>query len=172
MIQIETSYSKKLGLPGFSSHAYSVTVRAEIATLRKLQGTSERLYQLLQTTVDHQLQSAGFVPEHGYAMNGSAAKPLNGSAVQPLPAKPADDRGDAWACSDKQRKFIEMVAKRERFTPADLENFAQRVCQAPVHKLDKRQASTFITELLNISAPLPFRKNGKRQAPAPAAAPA
>jgi hypothetical protein len=31
MLIIEANYSKKLGLPGYSSHQYSLTLRAEIA---------------------------------------------------------------------------------------------------------------------------------------------
>jgi hypothetical protein len=31
MVILEATYSKKLGLPGYSSHQYSVTVRAEVA---------------------------------------------------------------------------------------------------------------------------------------------
>ena len=34
MLIIETNYSKKLGLPGFSSHQYSITLRAEIADIK------------------------------------------------------------------------------------------------------------------------------------------
>jgi len=33
MFIIEANYSKKLGLPGYSSHQYSLTLRAEISDL-------------------------------------------------------------------------------------------------------------------------------------------
>ncbi len=35
-ITLEANYSKKLGLPGYSSHQYSVTVRTELADLNQV----------------------------------------------------------------------------------------------------------------------------------------
>jgi hypothetical protein len=163
MLTIQATYQKRLGLPGYSSHAYTVSVTAEISSLRKLQSENQRLYRLLQGSVDEQLKTIGFMPENTYGINGKTPRQENGSAIQPAPAKRTSDGVDEWACSEKQRKFIELVAKRERFTPSDLDNLAQRVCDAQVRQLDKRQASKFIGELLNISAPLPFRKNERRQ---------
>ena len=34
MLIIEANYSQKLGLPGYSSHQYSLTLRAEISATR------------------------------------------------------------------------------------------------------------------------------------------
>ena len=48
MIVIEANYSKKLGLPGYSSHQYSVTLRAEIADLSQVSAKSQELHQLSQ----------------------------------------------------------------------------------------------------------------------------
>lgn len=62
--------------------------------------------------------------------------------------------------------FIEKIAKREKFTEEELDGIAQTGCQAPVPQLDKRQASRFIDELLKLSAPLPYRRRPKLQAPA------
>jgi hypothetical protein len=162
MIQIEASYSKKLGLPNFSSHSFMVSVRAEVRSLRQLQSESKRLYALLQSSVDDQVKAVGFLPTGNYGMINDSPKAANGSAAQP--AIRVAESTDAWRCSEKQRRFIELVAKREKFTSADLDNIAQTVCRAAVRDLDKRQASKFIDELLNLSAPLPFRKQPKRQA--------
>jgi hypothetical protein len=164
MIQIEASYSKKLGLPNFSSHAFMVSVRAEVRSLRQLQSESKRLYALLQSSVDDQVKAVGFLPTGNYGMINDTPKPTNGSAAQPAIRIAESENG--WRCSDKQRAFIEKIAKREKFTPAELDGIAQTVCQAPVRQLDKRQASRFIDELLKISAPLPYHKGSKRQAPA------
>lgn len=164
MIQIEASYSKKLGLPNFSSHAFMVSVRAEVRSLRQLQSESKRLYALLQSSVDDQVKAVGFLPTGNYGMITDAPKPANGSAAQP--AIRVAESGDAWRCSDKQRAFIEKIAKREKFTPAELDDIAQHSCGAPARQLDKRRASKFIDELLKLSAPLPYRKRSKSQAPA------
>jgi len=47
MITLEANYSKKIGLPGYSSHQFSVTLRTEIADLSKVQDESARLYREL-----------------------------------------------------------------------------------------------------------------------------
>jgi hypothetical protein len=167
MIQIEASYSKKLGLPNFSSHSFMISVRAEVSNLRKLQTESKRLYALLQSSVDEQVKEVGFMPDaNRYGMILDTADPANGSIVKPTPNKAESAPSHAWRCSEKQRAFIEKIAKREQFAPSELDGIAQTVCQLPVRQLGKRQASLLIGELLKLSAPLPFRRGSKRQAPA------
>ena len=36
-IIIESNYSKKIGLPGYSSHSYSLTVRTELSDLGQIE---------------------------------------------------------------------------------------------------------------------------------------
>jgi hypothetical protein len=80
-IVIEANYSKKLGLPGYSSHSYSVTLRSEIADLSQVERESSKLYSILQGSVDREIQETGFVPEpavfartnHGHANGGRSA---------------------------------------------------------------------------------------------------
>jgi hypothetical protein len=38
---LEANYSKKLGLPGYSSHQFSLTVRAELADVSQVDAESE-----------------------------------------------------------------------------------------------------------------------------------
>ncbi len=45
---IEANYSKKLGLPAYSSHSYSVTLRTEVADLPR---RTEVLHALFDTQV-------------------------------------------------------------------------------------------------------------------------
>ena len=52
MITLECNYSKKLGLPGYSSHQFAITLRTEIADVNQVQAESARLYKLLQDGVD------------------------------------------------------------------------------------------------------------------------
>ncbi len=116
MIQIEASYSKKLGLPHFSSHAFMVTVRAEVSSLRRLETESTRLYRLLQSSVDKQVQQVGFLPDAtSYGMLTPEPQPVNGVAVSPATVPVAAD--GAWKCSDKQCKLIETTAKRMQLSP-------------------------------------------------------
>lgn len=51
-IKLIANYSKCLGLPGYSSHQFSVSVETELVTTDDVTAESERLYQRLQTTVD------------------------------------------------------------------------------------------------------------------------
>jgi hypothetical protein len=62
-VVIEANYSKKLGLPAYSSHSYSVTIRSEVADLSQVERESAKLYAILQGSVDREMQETGFVPE-------------------------------------------------------------------------------------------------------------
>src|ERR1700733_1439695 len=99
MITLECNYSKKIGLPGYSSHQFSITLRAEITDLNQVQPESARLYTLLQKGVDSSIQSVGFLPGSNGIGNGNGnGKP---AARTPAPASP-----DSWACTPKQRDLI------------------------------------------------------------------
>ena len=44
MITLDCNYSKKVGLPQYSSHQFSITLKTEIADLGAVQAESARLY--------------------------------------------------------------------------------------------------------------------------------
>ena len=95
-ITLEANYSKKIGLPGFSSHQYAVTLRTEIQDLKQVETESNRLYRLLQGAVDREIREIGFLPgrtETPSNGNGNG----NGNVADPL------SRNQPWACSDKQK---------------------------------------------------------------------
>ncbi|MFN4872548.1 MAG: hypothetical protein ACK5JP_01930 [Akkermansiaceae bacterium] len=46
-IQLIANYSKRLGLPGYSSHQFSVSVETELVATDNIAQESERLYQLM-----------------------------------------------------------------------------------------------------------------------------
>jgi hypothetical protein len=73
MITLECNYQKKLGLPGYSSHQFAITLRTEIADLNQVQSESARLYKLLQDGVDN---------EAGGHQNPPRAAPLPQQAVR------------------------------------------------------------------------------------------
>jgi hypothetical protein len=62
MIVFEANYSKKLGLPGYSSHQYSVTIRTELADISQVTVESEKIHALLQSAVDREIQKTGYLP--------------------------------------------------------------------------------------------------------------
>ena len=58
-IVLEANYSKKIGLPGYSSHQYMVTLRTEVADLNQVESESIRLHTILQSSVDREIQKVG-----------------------------------------------------------------------------------------------------------------
>jgi hypothetical protein len=76
MITLECNYSKKLGLPGYSSHQFAITLRTEIADVNQVQSDSARLYKLLQDGVDTSIKETGYLPTNG---NGNGQRGGQGS---------------------------------------------------------------------------------------------
>ncbi len=77
MNTLECNYSKKLGLPGYSSHQFSITLRTELGDLGQVQAESARLYRLLQEGVDTSIRQIGYLP----SVNGNGNGNGNGSNV-------------------------------------------------------------------------------------------
>ena len=103
MLIIEANYSKKLGLPGYSSHQYSITLRAEISDVSQVSAKSQELHGLMQNCVDREIQQTGFLPgangnshpnHHGNG-NGNGHTHTNGNGQQ-RGVRPAED---PWKCS-------------------------------------------------------------------------
>ncbi len=83
-IILEAAYSKKLGLPNYSSHSYVVSLRTELSDLTQVEAESARLYALLQQSVDNAIQQVGFLPDvTRYGIHNAAASP------QPSPPPPS-----------------------------------------------------------------------------------
>lgn len=133
-VKLIANYAKRLGLPGFSSHQFSVSIETELQNLEAVSEESARLYDALQDVVDGQIQKTGFVPPHGYGMNG--------------------DDNATWACSDKQAKLIEKIVSENHVDIADVDRLARDLFGANAKQLNKLQASGLIDQLLE--------KNGKR----------
>jgi hypothetical protein len=153
-ITLEANYSKKLGLPGYSSHQYSVTVRTELADLGQADQESRRLYGLLQSSVDREIQQTGYLPQAGHdGANGNGA------------SRPAEN-GETWNCSDKQRDLILKIVDEHRLDKNEVERLAQDRFSKGVRQLNKLEASGLIDELLaqhggNGGGP----RNGQRRGP-------
>ncbi len=140
-IILEANYSKKLGLPGYSSHQYAVTVRTELADLNQVDQESQRLYALLQSSVDREIQQTGYLPQPGQdGANG------NGTSRPAHPAPNGD--ADAWHCSDKQRDLILKVVDEHRLDKNVVERLAMDRFGQGVRQLNRLQMSGLIDELL------------------------
>jgi hypothetical protein len=175
---LTSDYSKKLGLPGFSSHQFSVSIQTELTDLDRVPGEVARLYQLLQQAVDREIQQTGFVPADGYGEtqralpstngngqnghpigngngNGSGNRHVNGSLPRRGTA-PVNGNG-SWQCSDKQRRLLTDLSRELQLSEEDLDERALRLFQRPARQLNKLAASGLITDLLG-------EAEGQRQA--------
>lgn len=151
-IKLIANYSKRLGLPGYSSHQFSVSVETELMTTDDVAAESERLYQRLQTTVDEQMLHTGFVPPADYGMD--PPEPRN--TTRRDPGEPANvtpvanwQRGPAWKCSDKQKDLILKLVEEHQLDKADVEALAVERFGKGVRVLNKVEASGLIDELLD-----------------------
>ena len=143
---IEAQYSKKLGLPGFSSHQYSLTVRREVADLGQVGREGATLYSLLQDSVDREIRKAGFIGEAVASIEG-AQEPVR--AVQ------------GWNCSEKQRDLILKLIEDHPQGERQAEDLSQDRFNLSLRELDKLQASGLIEELIRMQGPARSKRTGK-----------
>ena len=136
-VRLIANYAKRLGLPGYSSHQFSVSVETELHDVTDIAGESQRLYESLQKAVDDQMQQTGFVPPDGYGMNGNGNGHGNGYRPQ---------NGDA-GISEKQLDLISRLVRENNANKAEIENMAVSMFGGGVRTLNRMQASNLIDEL-------------------------
>src|SRR5262245_43661411 len=128
-VKLIANYAKRLGLPGYSSHQFSVSIETELQNLDNVGEESARLYESLQEVVDQQIQKTGFVPPDGYGLEA--------------------EKNGAWNCSSKQRELIEKIAAENKLDQNALDGLANEMFGAKVQELNKLHASGLIDELLD-----------------------
>jgi len=145
MIRLIANYSKRLGLPGYSSHQFSIEIETELGATDDVAAESARIYELLQTNVDEQIRQTGFVPPTGYGMDESS--PMSPANGQTNGTRHASANG-AWKCTDKQRDLIEKIVAEHQLDKTVVENLAVERFGKGVRLLNKVEASGLIDELL------------------------
>ncbi len=143
-IKLIANYSKRLGLPGYSSHQFSVEIETELVATDDIPAESARLYELLQTNVDEQIQQTGFVPPADYGMEDA---PDRSTASRNGPSRPAAN--GAWKCSAKQQQLIEKLVAEHRLDKNEVESLAVERFGKGVRLLNKVEASGLIDELID-----------------------
>jgi len=138
MVKLIANYAKRLGLPGYSSHQFSVSVETELQNVTDVAGESARLYESLQKAVDDQMQQTGFVPPDGYGMKEGEHR--NGTPGE------RQQNGDA-GISDKQLDLINRIVRENNANKSEIENIAVEMFGGGVRTLNRMQASNFIDEL-------------------------
>jgi len=161
-LKLIANYSKRLGLPGYSSHQFSVSVETEISNINDVAGESSRLYQLLQQNVDEEIQHTGFVPDEGYGIsqqaprNGSANGTSNGSANghtnrtngNAHSNSQTNGHADAWNCSEKQQDLILKLVDEHHLDKGQVDDTAHEMFGVGVKELNKLQASGLIDRII------------------------
>jgi hypothetical protein len=151
-VKLIANYAKRLGLPGYSSHQFSVSVETELHDVTDIAGESARLYESLQHAVDDQIQQTGFVPPDGYGMEAKPATASNGGN--------SGNGGDNWECSDKQRELIQKIVRENNLDKNEVEGIANELFGHGVKSLNRLAASGLIDELLERYGGQ--RRNGQR----------
>jgi hypothetical protein len=143
-IKMIGNYAKRLGLPGYSSHQFSVSVETELTDLGQVQSEATRLYGLLQDAVDREIQHAGFIPgDTGRHGNGGQPSPAPSNGTRPHPGKDTP-----WNCSDKQKEFILKLVDEHGLDRHGIEELAIQRFGHGVKALNKLEASGLIDELI------------------------
>jgi hypothetical protein len=138
-IVLEANYSKKLGLPDYSSHQYSVSIRSELQDLTQVPEESARLYHMLQDSVDSKIQESGYLPN----VSPQKVKGL----TKALPVQTAETR--QWECSDKQKRLICDLMTEHHIEDESIDKLSRSMFQKPLFELSKFKASGIIGELFN-----------------------
>jgi hypothetical protein len=162
-IKLIGNYAKRLGLPGFSSHQYSISVETELSDSGDIQREASRIYDLLQDAVDREIQQTGFVPGESYGLteNGSTNRNGNGSHESSRNTNSNGNGKVRWSCSEKQKEFIGNIVAENDLDPASVESIAFDRFGVGVRQLNKTQASGLIDELLALCEKRGCASNGR-----------
>jgi hypothetical protein len=161
-IKLTACYRKTCGLPGYSSHAYSVEIETELLHTDDVAAESARIYKLLQTNVDEQIQRTGFTPPTGYGMEEPPASPANNGHSYGA-SRPA--ASTTWKCTTKQRELIENLVAEHHLEKTSVENLAVERFGKCVRQLNKVEASGLINELIEtLGGQQRPANNGRRSA--------
>ena len=135
-IFLEAAYSKKLGLPNYSSHSYVVSIRTELENINQVPEESAKLYKMLQEAVDKEIEAVGFLPDATkYGMNETNG---NGHHQQQQ-----NDSG----ISEKQIDLINRIVKENNVNKTEVENMSVEFFGGGVRTLNRMQGSQLIDEL-------------------------
>ena len=145
-ILLEIHYDKRLGLPGYSSHDFGVSLKTEVTDLDQIRQESERAYQILQKSVDSQIIHRGYVPEHANNSGKSNQEEKDNTSVG---IDKNDNNTEKWNCTVRQKDLILNVLERNNLDPQTANELGVELHGKEMDRLTKLQVSGVITELLN-----------------------
>jgi len=147
-IKLVANYSKRLGLPGYSSHQFSVSVETELRDITEADTEMANLYHQLQRNVDAQIQETGFVPSEAYGSQSSQRQAPQQNTQPQTHAQSVSDH-EEWSCSGKQEEFIRRIMQENNLTFTMIDDLAHQRFGRPAPHLNKMQASGLIDALLD-----------------------
>ena len=145
-ILLEIHYDKRLGLPGYSSHDFGVSLKTEVTDLDQIRQESERAYQILQKSVDSQIIHRGYVPDQ---VNNSGVTNQEEKDNTSVGIDKNDNNTEKWNCTVRQRDLILNVLERNNLDPQTPNELGMELHGKKMDRLTKLQVSGVITELLN-----------------------
>ncbi|GDY22867.1 hypothetical protein LBMAG56_42140 [Verrucomicrobiota bacterium] len=161
---LEGNYSKKIGLAGYSSHQFSLTLKTEITDIAQVPAEAARLYRLLQDGVDTSIKEVGFLPGpangNGTSSSNGHTQPQgnrNGTGNGHGNGHPANGPSEIWNCTPKQRDLILKIVAEQQLDKNVIEGLAQERFGKGVKQLNKLEASGLIEELFE---KYPGRRSG------------
>lgn len=162
-IKIKGDYAKRLGLPGYSSHQFSVSCETELTDLGQVQGEVARLYELLQDAVDREIVQTGFVPRKDYgavpAHQNKENVPHN--RIESVVGSTGPSGSD-WGCSEAQKKLLLTLVEENGIDKDAVDNIALKRFGVGVKELNKLQASGLISELIGTTGKSNGGHNGSK----------
>lgn len=148
-VYLEYNYSKKIGLPSYSSHQFAVSVRSEVTNPEDIIPETQRVYSLLQSSVDSQIKNTGFLPDQKSNANS------NGGNITQFPGNDRqgavqDSHGaSSWSCSPKQRDLILKIIDENQLPAGTEDAIAVELHGKPMVGLTKLEASGVVSEFIN-----------------------
>jgi hypothetical protein len=172
-LKLIANYSKRLGLPGYSSHQFSVCVETEISSINDVAEESARLYATLQQSVDEEIQHTGFVPDEGYGISAQGVRtgPTNGNGHTNGNGNGhhsngnGQTNGDAWACSGKQQELILKLVDEHQLDKGQVDDTSRQMFGAGVRELNKLQASGLIDRIIEDNGGKPANRRTRTTPP-------
>ena len=113
-------------------------MKAEVNDPEAIPEEAERVYSILQQSVDREIANPGFIPSG------------NGKTIQVQPnGSNAKTDPDDWNCSIRQKGLLMTILERNNLDPEVVEDLADDLCGKPMSDLNKGQISAVITEVLD-----------------------
>ena len=113
-------------------------MKAEVNDPESIPKEAERVYSLLQQSVDSQIANPGLVSFENESPTQTQPTP-NGTKADP----------DKWNCSVRQRGLLMTILERNNLDPEVVEDLSQELHGRPMSDLGKSQVSEVIGQVLD-----------------------